>query len=144
VSSLAENNGRLNWMLPRSIFVRLFAVGTILATILLCVGTSPAQESRPLVGKWKMVSTTSDAGEVPWTLTIAYGDGKYSASVASEHGENAPKDFEVDGANVSMTVPYQGEDYEIKLKLAENKLSGTWSGNGDSGDTKGTKASGSE
>ncbi len=90
-----------------------------------------------------MVSTTSDGGEVPWTLTINYGDGKYTATVASEHGENEPKEFKVDGATVSMTVPYQGEDYEIKLKLVGDKLSGTWSGNGDNGDTTGTKASGS-
>ena len=131
-------------MLPRSIFVRLLALGTILAAIILCIGTSQAQESRPLVGKWKMVSTTSDGGGVPWTLTINYGDGKYSASVGAEHGESEPKDFKVDGANVSMTVPYQGDDYEIKLKLVEHKLSGTWSGDGDSGDTTGTKASGSE
>jgi hypothetical protein len=130
-------------MLPRSIFVRLLSAGALLATIMLCAGTSRTQESRPLVGKWKMISTTSEGEEVPWTLTINYADGKYGAIAASEEGEGPAKDLKVDGANVTLIVPYQGEDYEIKLRLVEHKLSGTWSGNGQSGETKGMKASGS-
>jgi hypothetical protein len=131
-------------MFPRSTFIRLFSVGALLATIMLCIAVARPQEDRPLVGKWKMVSTTSDGGEVPWTLTIDYADGKYGATAASGEGENPAKDLKVDGTNVTLIVPYQGEDYEIKLRLADDKLSGTWSGNGQSGETKGMKASGSE
>ena len=111
-------------MLPRSIFVRLFAVGTVLATIVLCVGTSRAQESRPLVGKWKMISTTPDGGEVPWSLTINYGDGKYSATVASEHGENAPKDFKVDGANAVFTdsKSFKSVSTPVKVETGDKKF----------------------
>lgn len=117
--------------------------GIFFASALVLLLTSPisAQESGSLAGNWKMVSSTSDGTEVPWTLTIHYKDGNYSASVATDQGEQEPKSFKVEGDTVTMQVSYQGENYEIKLKHSGEKLTGTWSGNGDSGDTKGERAS---
>ncbi|MGA8026985.1 MAG: hypothetical protein WB992_07555 [Bryobacteraceae bacterium] len=122
----------------RSTSTRLFTVATLLATAIFCVAASPAQESDPLVGKWNMISTSDH--EISWTLTIRYEEGKYQAVAATDDGEGPIKELKVEGRNLTFTVPYQGQDYEIKLKLVKDKLSGTWSGNGDSGDTTGTKA----
>lgn len=115
-------------------------------TAALCVSLAPAQQSNPLVGKWKMVSTTDDGSEVRWTLSISYQDGKYGAtsSTDADNGESAVKDLKVDGSAVHFRVPYQGDEYDIDLKLVGNKLSGNWSGNGASGETKGEKAVPSE
>ncbi len=87
-----------------------------------------------------MTSSTSDGGQIPWSLTIKFDDAGYSATASTEDGESPVKEFKVDGPNVSFKVPYHGDYYDIKLKLVEDKLAGTWSGGGDSGDTKGTKA----
>lgn len=103
-----------------------------------------AQANSSLAGEWKMVSSTGDGNEVPWTLTIQYKDGNYSATVSTGQGEAEPKNFKVDGDDISMGVDYQGEEYEIKLKHSGEKLIGTWSGNGDNGDTKGERASASQ
>ena len=124
----------------RSISATFFAFAAILATAMFCVAAPPTPESNPLVGKWNMISSTSEGGQVSWTLTIHREEGKYSAIASSDDGEGPVKDFKVDGRNVTLIVPYQGQDYEIKLKLVEDKLSGTWSGSGDSGDTTGKKA----
>jgi hypothetical protein len=87
-----------------------------------------------------MVSFTPDGDQVNWTLSIAQENGKYSAIVDGSDGESAAKDVKVDGANIHLRTSYQDEDYDIDLKLDGDKLTGTWSGNGNSGETKGTKA----
>jgi hypothetical protein len=108
----------------------------------LCTGTAQAQEDSAVTGKWKMVSTSPDGTDVHWTLSIAYKDGIYSATMSSDEGEGAAKDFKVEGSKIHLRAPYEGEEYDIDLKLVNGKLAGTWSGNGDSGETKGEKAAG--
>jgi hypothetical protein len=99
-----------------------------------------AQSADTLAGKWKMVSVTPDGNNIDWTLSVTNSDGKYAATVVGADGEAPVKDLRVDGNKVHFRTPYQGEEYDIDLKLEGNKLSGTWSGNGDSGQTKGEKA----
>ncbi|MBV9157193.1 MAG: hypothetical protein JO097_13100 [Acidobacteriaceae bacterium] len=109
--------------------------------ILLSSSAARAQQSDALAGKWNMVSSTDDGNQIPWTLSITYVDGKYGASASTDSGENPVKDLKVEGKTVHFRVPYQGQDYDIDLKLVGEKLAGSWSGNGGSGDTKGEKAS---
>jgi hypothetical protein len=52
------------------------------------------------------------------------------------------RNFKADGSKIHLRAPYKGEEYDIDLKLVDGKLVGTWSGNGDSGETKGEKATG--
>ncbi|MGI8959690.1 MAG: hypothetical protein ACR2IV_08025 [Bryobacteraceae bacterium] len=111
-------------------------------TLVLCTGVTHAQQNDQLTGKWKMISTTPDGNDVRWTLSITYTNGSYSAMMGSDDGETAAKDFKVEGSKIHLRAPYQGEEYEIDLKLLDGKLIGTWSGNGDSGETKGEKANG--
>lgn len=101
-----------------------------------------AQQNEQLTGKWQMDSTTPDGNDVYWTLSITYKDGNYSATLGSSEGETAAKEFKVDGSKIHLRAPYQGEEYDVDLKLVDGKLVGTWSGNGDSGETKGEKAAG--
>ena len=121
----------------------LFAVPA-LAVLSLLAQNAAAQQPDSLAGEWKMVSSTPDGDDIPWTLTIHYKDGNYSASTSTGQGAEEPHNFKVDGENVSMNVMYDGEEYEIKLKHTGDKLVGTWSGNGNSGDTKGERASTSQ
>jgi len=110
--------------------------------IALCAGTAHAQQEKALTGKWNMVSSTPNGSEVNWTLSITYKDGGYSATLGSEEGETAAKNFKVEGSKIHLRVTYEGEEYDIDLKLVDGKLVGTWSGNQDTGQTKGEKASG--
>jgi hypothetical protein len=110
--------------------------------LLLCTGMAYAQEDTALPGKWNMVSTAPDGADVQWTLSITYKDGTYSAIMGSDQGEGAAKDFKVEGSKIHLRAPYQGEEYDVDLRLVNGKLTGTWSGNGDSGATEGEKAAG--
>jgi hypothetical protein len=122
----------------RAILTTLLAIPALIL-LSLVASNAAAQQSGSLAGEWKMVSSTPDGTEVPWTLTIRFKDGGYSASMSTGQGEEAPRNFKVDGDNVSLGVTYEGDDYDIKLKYSEGKLVGTWSGNGNSGDTKGER-----
>lgn len=127
----------------RALLITLFAAPALLLVPFLAQNAA-AQQSGSLAGDWKMVSSSPDGNDIPWTLTIHYKDGSYSASMSTGEGGAEPRNFKVEGDNVSMTVTYQGDEYEIKLKHTGDKLAGTWSGNGNSGDTKGERASTSQ
>ena len=131
-------------MIRSSALLKLF-IGMIfcLAAIVLSTETARGQKTDPLVGKWSMTSTTSDGNEIPWTLTFSYANGKYSATSSYDQGEGPVKDLAVDGSKIHFRVPYEGDDYDIDLKLNSGSLVGTWSGNGMSGGTKGHKAASS-
>ncbi|MGI9071010.1 MAG: hypothetical protein ACR2JB_06720 [Bryobacteraceae bacterium] len=121
-------------------FFTTMIVAFLLAAVL-CTGAADAQDHQ-LAGKWKMNSTTPDGNDVYWTLSITYKDGNYSATLSSDDGETSAKDFKVEGSKVHLQAPYQGDEYDIDLKLVDGRLVGTWSGNGDSGETKGEKTAG--
>jgi hypothetical protein len=123
--------------------LRLHFISTTVAfflAVVVCTGIAHAWQDDQLTGKWKMDSTTPDGNHVYWSLSIIDKDGSYSALIGSEEGEAAAKDFKVDGSKIHLRAPYQGEEYDVDLKLVDGKLVGTWSGNGDSGETKGEKA----
>ena len=118
------------------LFVFCFAVA------LSCLGISYAQQSQDLTGKWNMVSVTPDGDQISWVLRINHENGNYTATVEGEDGTGPAKGFRVEGGKVHFQTIYQDQDYDIDLRLEESRLIGTWSGNGDSGETKGTKAVG--
>ncbi len=86
-----------------------------------------------------MTSETS-GDSVNWTLVLKESNGTLTASLATDGGEVPAKDFTYKDGVLRFKAPYQGQDYDIMLKPAGPKLTGTWSGNGDSGETYGTKA----
>lgn len=116
---------------------RLLALCSL--ALLFTTGVALGQQSDPLLGKWKMSSTTPDGDQVPWTLTITYADGKYSATSAAGEGEGPVSELKVNGTKLHFRVPYQGNEYDIDLKLDGDSLVGTWSGGGSSGETKGQR-----
>jgi hypothetical protein len=99
------------------------------------------QHYKTLVGTWNMASETDGGDPVQWTLVLKDGDGKLAAFLTTDQGEQAAKDFTYADGNLKFKAPYQGEDYDIELKVTpENKLDGTWTGGGGSGRTSGTKS----
>jgi hypothetical protein len=97
-------------------------------------------DSKPLLGKWNMVSVTPDGDNVKWVLIIKEVDGKLAGSLASEDGETSTKDFSYANGVIKFQAPYQGNFYDVELKLADGQLTGTWSNGDDSGKTMGSKA----
>jgi hypothetical protein len=126
---------------PRLFISPKILIAVTVAALALSTAIAWGQKTDPLVGKWKMLATTPDGSQIPWGLTITYANGKYGATASSpsNEGEGPVKDLTVDGSKVHFRVPYEGEDYDIDLKLDGNSLVGTWSGNGETGQMKGEK-----
>jgi hypothetical protein len=114
---------------------RLFAL-YMAATVL--VGSAPGQDYKPLIGKWSMTSESSE-DPVKWTLILKDSEGKLTASLDTGEGEQPAKDLTYVDGLLKFKAPYQDVDYDIELKAIADKLTGTWSGGGDSGKTSGTK-----
>lgn len=114
----------------------LFAMITGCLALLLA---SPVQaQNQALLGKWEMTSTAGEE-DVQWTLIIDCKDGRYEATSAVGESSEAVSDLRVQDDAVHFTVEYQGRDYDIDLRVDGDSLTGTWSGHGDSGATKGHK-----
>ena len=98
-----------------------------------------AQDNAPLAGKWNMTSETN-GDPVHWTLVLKDANGRLTGFLTTDESEQPAKDFKYDANVITFKAPYEGQDYDIQLKLVGDKLDGTWSGGGDSGRTSGTKA----
>lgn len=119
-------------------FKRVQSAFTILVLACSMALSALAQDYKALLGKWSMTSKTN-GDPVKWMLVLKEADGKLTAALASEKGEQPAKDFTyVDGV-IKFKAPYNGEYYDVELRSVENKLKGKWQGNGDSGETSGTK-----
>jgi hypothetical protein len=117
--------------------LRKVIVACVVACLLALVAA--AQDYKSLLGKWNMTSET-DGDPVYWTLILKEVDGKLAASLATASGEQPAKDFSYKDGVIKFQAPYQGEYYDIELKIQDGKLDGSWSGNGNSGRTSGVKA----
>jgi hypothetical protein len=98
-----------------------------------------AADAPALAGKWKMASITPDGSTIDWTLTLKREGDSWTATVSGVGPETVAKDVKVEGASLHMKTPYNEDYYDEDLKLDGDKLTGKWSGNGDSGATTGTR-----
>jgi hypothetical protein len=104
----------------------------------IAVVCAPGQDYKALIGKWNMTSETG-GDPVKWTLVLKEADGKLTGFLATDEEEQAAKDFTYADGVLKFKAPYQGEYYDIELKVAGEKLDGTWTGGGDTGKTSGAK-----
>lgn len=117
--------------------LRRFALLSLFA--MLAAMLFAAEDHSQLVGTWNMTSD-SDNGSVDWNLVLKDADGKLTGSLSTPDGQSPAKNFTYENGAVKFLAPYQGEDYNITLRLVGEKLVGTWSGNGNDGRTTGVKA----
>ncbi len=117
-------------------------VWKVISTVVLALALAAAmtgQDYKPMLGKWSMTSDTNGGDSITWSLVLKEVDGKLAAFLAIEAGEQPAKDATFADGVLKFKAPYEGEDYDITLKLVGDKLDGTWSGNGDSGKTSGVR-----
>jgi len=67
------------------------------------------------------------------TLDLTEKEGGMSGTIHSDHGDFAITGGSHQGDDVTLEFSANGESGTIKLKRAEDKLSGTWSAGEDSG-----------
>jgi hypothetical protein len=113
------------------------------ALVILAASSLLAQTSnQPLVGTWNLVATTPDGDKVPFSLIIKEQDGKLTGTLKFDTNEGEAKDFSAVEGVVKFQAPYEGNFYDIEMRLVEGKLTGKWHGTDSEGEISGTKAEG--
>lgn len=82
---------------------RILAVCLVTFTVIF---SALAQDYKSLIGKWDMTSETNDDA-VKWTLVLKETDGKLTASLATEGGEQPAKDFSYADGVIKFKAPYR-------------------------------------
>ncbi len=118
----------------RSVFGACFLAALSLAGAPRAMAASPS-----IVGTWDCVSVVPDGSEFKFTLTVKEEDGKLVATAGTDDGAMPISSIQADGDDVTFKATVGDQDYEVKLKVADTKFEGQWSGGGDSGTLKGTK-----
>jgi hypothetical protein len=111
---------------------------TIFVALSFCVAAHAA-DGPDFAGKWKMVSVTPDGGKVDWTLTMKHEGDTWTARIGGNDADAPAKEVKVDGASLHMKTPYNGDFYDVDVKLDGDTLTGKWSGGSDSGATTGVR-----
>lgn len=104
--------------------------------LLLCLVALAAAKS--IVGTWDCVTNTAD-GEMKWVLVVKEEGGKLSGTATGDRGALDLIDPRLDGDVFSFKADVDGVTYTVKLRLSGDRISGTWSGNGDSGPMSGVR-----
>ena len=111
----------------------------ILAFALGILAQDHKQDPGLWLGQWSMTSETDDE-PVRWTLNIKGIEGKPDIYLSNKQGEQqVVKDASFVDGTLKFKAPYGDYEYDIELRMAGEKLSGTWNGNGNSGKTSGLK-----
>jgi hypothetical protein len=129
-------------MFPMNPFQKLRRVSLCLAALAILSASSLLAQTgnKPLVGTWNLVATTPDGDKVPFGLIIKEQDGKLTGTLKFDTDEGEAKDFSVADGVIKFQAPYQGNFYDIEMKLVEGKLTGKWHGTDSEGEISGTKA----
>lgn len=94
------------------------------------IAEKAATPESPVVGAWKVSTTSPDGSPLKLVLTLKQVDGKWSGElVIEELSMNIPlADIKVDGGNLAFTVPTDNGSYAVEAKVADEKLEGTSAG----------------
>lgn len=122
--------------MAHKVIVRMLAVCVV---AMMTTVSALAQDYKTLLGKWNMTSET-EGDPVAWILVLKENDGRLTAVLGAGDGAQAVKDFTYANGLMKFKVPYQGEYYDIELKVSGEKLDGKWIGQGNSGRTTGIKS----
>ncbi len=104
------------------------------------VSFAAAASQNPVVGRWDCVASIPGGGESKWTLTVKEDNGKLAGSVLGEEGEMPLDNPKFDNGVLSFSVNIESVTYNVQLKVQDAKLEGSWTGGGDTGSLRGSKA----
>ena len=135
--------------MSRTKFVTVSRVGH--GMLILCLALAPlclaaAQQAKDtaakgsLSGRYEGTAKNRAAEVIVLTLELTEKDGGMSGMIRSDHGDFTITGGSHKGDDVTLEFDAGGASGTITLKLAEDKLSGTWSAGDDGGSVEVKKA----
>jgi hypothetical protein len=121
----------------------------LLAVCALC-GLAPAQDSKSapaksaVSGRYQGTAKNAAGELINVTFELTEKEGAMSGMIRSDHGDFAITGGSHRGEQVTLEFDAGGPTGTINLKLAEDKLSGTWSTGEDGGPVEVKKAAAGE
>lgn len=125
---------------------RMLVVGLILVPL----GVAVAQQDKKAPARGSVnghyAGTAKNRGEeiIQVTFDLTEKEGVMSGMIRSDHGDFTITGGSHKGEEVTLEFDANGESGTINLKLAEDKLSGTWSTGEDGGPVEVKKVAGQE
>jgi len=94
---------------------------------LLCFGLQSAAQvkNNPFIGEWLYDLPDAGPGYDKGNIIFSEKEGTVICTVKVQGGEITANELKIDGNNISFTTMAEGNSYQIKLKLENEKLSGT-------------------
>jgi len=125
---------------------QLLSLSVMLAV---CGGLAPAQsKSEPakaaVTGNYDGTAKNNAGDVIPVTLELTEKEGAISGMIRSSHGDFSITGGSHHGEEVTLEFDAGGPVGTITLKMAEDKLSGTWSAGDDGGPIEVKKAAAQE
>ena len=121
----------------------------LLALCALC-GFAPAQDSKSapaksaVTGRYQGTAKNAAGELINVTFELTEKEGAMSGMIRSDHGDFTITGGTHSGEQVTLEFDAGGPTGTINLKLAEDKLSGTWSAGEDGGPVEVKKAAAGE
>jgi hypothetical protein len=84
----------------------------------------------PLVGTWNCVGHGGENGDIPFTLYIQHSSEGYMGTVSAEQGDADLTTVTFKDNHLKITIDTGEDDYLLTGTLANGKLSGEWSMDG--------------
>jgi hypothetical protein len=103
-------------------------VSTLALAFVVCL-CLVARAADALSGTWN-ATANSPQGAVAFTLTISVAESAVTGTVSSDMGTQTISDGKFDGETLSFGTTYNGMAVVMRARLADDKLSGTFSVDG--------------
>ena len=107
----------------------------LLAVLLLAAPFALAADAPKAAGTWDVVATTPQ-GEMTSVLTVKIVDGQPKAEFELGGMKRTVTDEKLAGNVLTLKVEYEGGVYDVEAKVDGDTMTGTWQGNGSSGELK--------
>jgi hypothetical protein len=119
--------------------VKRISFVVLLGFLLLCAGLAAAGDN-PILGKWDCVATIPGGGEMNLLLNVKQDGKKLAGTISEPDGEFDLVDPKLEKDVFTFRVVLGSGSYDVALKVAGDKLEGSWKGGGETGRVSGSKA----
>lgn len=101
----------------------------ILAMVVTLYGQNKTNSS-PIEGTWNCIAHGGENGDTPFTLYLSHSSEGYTGTVSAAQGDADLTTVTFEGNQLKITIDAGENNYALNATLADGKLAGEWSMDG--------------